>query len=80
MFFQRIVSNQIRVFFGFYILIKEVSIYLHTLFPSFVLALNLYFFPFFTFFMRLPTESISLSEFGFKEITSSSFKLINKKI
>ena len=80
MFFQRIVSNQIRVFFWFFIfLIKEVSIYLHTLFPSFVLALNLYFFPFFTFFMRLPTESISLSEFGSKEITSSSLNLSLRK-
>lgn len=66
-------------FWVFIFLINEVSIYLHTLFPSFVLALNLYFLPFFTFFIRLPTESTSLLEFGSKEITSSSSNLSLRK-
>ena len=42
---------------------KNVSICLLILFPSFVLARNLYFSPFFTFFTRLSTDRISLSEF-----------------
>ena len=43
-----------------------------------MLALNLYFSLFFTFCIRLPTESISLSEFGFKEINTKEETAIPK--